>query len=481
MPLTPEHEKLLTKFIKDRPHWPKDKLDLLTWQIKWKLQALPHQREPEDGEYDTFLMLAGRGSGKTHTASHWIGIRAATYGNTRWLVTAPTSNDIRATCFEGDSGLLNIIPHTLIRDYNKSLFEITLHNGSIIQGIPASEPERYRGKQYHGAWFDELCAFDYLDDAYDGVQFTLRLKDPRIRRVQQIITTTPKPKELIVDLNEGKVGGDVYVVNASSYDNRENLSATFFKQLETYDGTDIGRQEIYGEILDPESAGIIKRKHFKMWPADKPTPELEYVLASYDPATSEKTTNDPTACTVWGVFEQQDGGTCAILLDAWDEHLSYPELRRKVINDFKEVVYGADNDFGKGKKADIILMEDKSAGISLIQELQGSGVPVRGYNPGRADKVQRLNIVAPLVTKGKIFIPEDATRKGEFAEWAKRFLRQVCSFPEAGGHDDYVDSLSQGLRMLRDQGWIMVDPLPARDYDYADDPYKKKFVNPYAQ
>jgi phage terminase large subunit-like protein len=95
--------------------------------------------------------------------------------------------------------------------------------------------------------------------------------------------------------------------------------------------------------------------------------------------------------------------------------------------------------------------------------------------------VQRLNIVAPLVTKGKIFIPEDATRKGEFAEWAKRFLRQVCSFPEAGGHDDYVDSLSQGLRMLRDQGWIMVDPLPARDYDYADDPYKKKFVNPYAQ
>ena len=120
MPITADQEKLIKKFIDQRQHWPKPQLDLLMWQVKWKLQALPHQREPEDGEYDTFLMLAGRGSGKTHTASHWIGIRAATYDNTRWLVTAPTSNDIRATCFEGDSGLLNIIPASLIKDYNKS-------------------------------------------------------------------------------------------------------------------------------------------------------------------------------------------------------------------------------------------------------------------------------------------------------------------------------------------------------------------------
>ena len=481
MSLTPKQELELKKFAQARPHWPKQQLDAVIWKVKWHLQALPHQREPDDGEYDTFLMLAGRGSGKTHTASHWIGIRAWTFDNTRWLVTAPTSNDIRATCFEGDSGLLNIIPPSLIRDYNKSLFEITLTNGSIIQGIPGSEPERYRGKQYHGAWFDELCAFDYLDEAYDGVQFTLRLKDPRIPRVQQIITTTPKPKELIVDLNEGKVGGDVYVANASSYDNRANLSETFFKQLETYDGTDIGRQEIYGEILDPESAGIIKRKQFKLWPADKPTPTLEYVIASYDPATSEKTMNDPTACTIWGVFEQLDAGTAIILLDAWDAHLAYPELRRKVIEDYKEVVYGADNDFAKGRKADLILMEDKSAGISLIQELQGAMVPVRGYNPGRADKVQRLNIVAPLVAKGKVFIPEDTKQKGDYADWAKRFLRQVCSFPEAGGHDDYVDSLSQALRVLRDSGWIQLDYLPPRDYSYADDDYGKRFTNPYAQ
>lgn len=479
MALTKKQESILKAFSERNKHWPKDQLDLALWRVRWELQALPHQREPEDGQYDTMLMLAGRGAGKTYTASNWIGQRAALFNGTRWLVTAPTSNDIRATCFEGDSGLLNIIPSSLIDTYNKSLFEIHLKNGSIIQGIPGSEPERYRGKQFHGAWFDELAAFDYLDDAWDQAQFTLRLRDPRIERVQQIVTTTPKPRELIVDLNEKKVGGDVYIVNASSYDNKENLSKSFFKALETYEGTDLGKQEIYGAILDPEDAGIVKRRWFKLWPAKMPSPNLEYVIASYDPATSERTVNDPTACTVWGVFEHMDVGTALILLDAWDDHLSYPELRKKIVNDYKEVVYGADNDFAKGRKADLILLEDKSAGISLIQELQGSGTPVRGYNPGKADKVQRLNIVAPLIAKGKVYIPEDPTIKGEVASWAKRFMRQVCSFPEAGGHDDYVDSLSQALRVLRDSGWIMLDPLPMRDYDYADDSSKRRY-NPYA-
>jgi predicted phage terminase large subunit-like protein len=481
MALNNQQEKLLALFAAQNKHWPKEQLDVALWRVRWELSALDHQREPEDGEYDTMLMLAGRGAGKTYTASNWIGLRAALFNGTRWLVTAPTSNDIRATCFEGDSGLMNIIPPSIIDTYNKSLFEIHLKNGSIIQGIPGSEPERYRGKQFHGAWFDELAAFDYLDDAWDQAQFTLRLRDARFPRVQQIVTTTPKPRELIVDLNEGKVGGDVYVVNASSYDNRANLSKSFFKALETYEGTDLGKQEIYGAILDPEDAGIIKRKWFKLWPASKPSPALEYVIASYDPATSEKTVNDPTACTVWGVFENTDVGTCLILLDAWDEHMSYPELRRKVINDYKEVVYGSDNDFAKGRKADLILMEDKSAGISLIQELQGAYVPVRGYNPGKADKVQRVNIVAPLIAKGRVYIPEDNEIKNEVALWAKRFIRQVCSFPESGGHDDYVDSLSQALRVLRDSGWIALDPLPARDYSYSDDDAAKKRYNPYAQ
>ena len=76
-------------------------------------------------------------------------------------------------------------------------------------------------------------------------------------------------------------------------------------------------------------------------------------------------------------------------------------------------------------------------------------------------------------------VPADSDKPGEIAPWAKRFMRQVCSFPESGGHDDYVDALSQALRVLRDSGWIQLDFLPSKDYDYADD--KKQRFNPYAQ
>ena len=106
--LNKAQEKALAEFAKKHKHWPKKELDLALWRVRWELTALAHQREPDDGNYDTFLMLAGRGSGKTHTASHWIGIRAWKYNQTRWLVTAPTSNDIRATCFEGEIGRAHV-------------------------------------------------------------------------------------------------------------------------------------------------------------------------------------------------------------------------------------------------------------------------------------------------------------------------------------------------------------------------------------
>jgi len=159
VPLTEKQERILKQFAEKNKHWPKQQLDAALWQVKWAIQALPHQREPDGGEYDTLLMLAGRGSGKTHTASHWLGIRAWNYDNTRWLVTAPTSNDIRATCFEGTPDFSISFPRHLFAITTSPSFEITLTNGSLIPGIPASEPERYRGKQYHGAWFDELCAY----------------------------------------------------------------------------------------------------------------------------------------------------------------------------------------------------------------------------------------------------------------------------------------------------------------------------------
>ncbi len=115
------------------------------WRTRWLLKAHTYQITPAGDWWDIWLLLAGRGAGKTRTAAEQLGWWAWQNPNTRWVVAAPTSSDVRSTCFEGDSGLLSVIPSVLVKDYNKALHELTLINGSLIKGIPASEPERFRG------------------------------------------------------------------------------------------------------------------------------------------------------------------------------------------------------------------------------------------------------------------------------------------------------------------------------------------------
>lgn len=455
---------------------PPDAQDVFFWQLKWIETAHKHQLEP-DGEWWTiWLMLAGRGAGKTRAAAESLGQWAIESPRTRWLVSAPTSGDIRGTCFEGDSGLLSVIPKSLIEDYNKSLHELKLINGSFIKGIPASEPERFRGGQWHGAWLDELAAWDYLQESWDMIQFAVRLGV----RTKMICSTTPKPKDLIMELI-GREGQDVVVTRASTYSNIKNLAPSFQRQILQYEGTNLGRQEIHAEIIDPEEGGIVKRDWFRLWPDGKAFPKLEFILQSYDCATSEKTHNDPTGCITLGVFKPLDGGMSVMVLDCWNEHLQYPDLRPKVIDEF-DTAYGE----GKDKKlVDLILVEDKSAGISLIQDLQRAHLPVQAYNPGNADKVQRLSIVANIIKAGRVWVPESSNRKGYVRDWAEGMVSQICSFPEGTAHDEMVDCISQGLRYLRDAGWISIDAPPRDPYDNDDitdaEIYNKRSrENPYS-
>lgn len=454
------------------------------WQLSWTLKAHKHQIEPGTDWWNIWLMLAGRGAGKTRAAAETLGSWAWQYPETRWLVSAPTSGDVRGTCFEGDSGLLSVIPVELIADYNKSLHELKLINGSFIKGISASEPERFRGGQWHGAWLDELAAWDYLQEAWDMIQFAVRLKLPEDKhpdfRTKIIASTTPKPKPLIMELL-GREGDDVTVTKASTYVNVANLAPTFQKQILQYEGTKLGRQEIHAEIIDPEEGGIVKRDWFRLWPDGKPFPKLEFIVQSYDCATSDKTINDPSGCITLGVFKPLDGGMSVMVLDCWNEHLQYPDLRPKVINEY-ETVYGE----GKARKlVDLILVEDKSAGISLIQDLQRAHLPVVAWNPGRADKVQRLSIVANIIKAGRVWVPESSQRKGFVRDWAEGMVSQICSFPEGTVHDEYVDCISQGLRYLRDAGWIGIDAPPREEVEPEDisdaEIYNmREKTNPYA-
>ena len=448
---------------------------VVNWRMEWYQKAHKHQIEPAGDWWSIWLLLAGRGAGKTHAAAITLAEWAWEQPGTRWLVSAPTSGDLKGTCFEGDSGLLSVIPKVLIADYNKSLHELKLINGSFIKGIPASEPERFRGPQFHGGWLDELAAWEYLQESWDMIQFGIRLG----QRTKLICSTTPKPKEVVMDLIS-REGDDVVVTRASTYSNIKNLAPSFQKQILQYEGTNLGRQEIHAEIIDPEEGGIVRRDWFRLWPNGKPFPPLEFIIQSYDCATSDKTHNDPTGSITLGVFKPMDGGMSVMVLDCWQEHLQYPDLRPKVIEEF-ETVYGE----GRERKlVDLILVEDKSAGISLIQDLQRAHLPVHAYNPGKADKIQRLSIVANIIKAGRVWVPESSVRKGYVKDWAEGMVSQICSFPETV-HDEFVDCISQGLRYLRDGGWISIDAPPRDPFDGddildAEEYNRRQRVNPYS-
>ena len=319
---------------------------------------------------------------------------------------------------------------------------------------------------------DELAAWDpnAQQMVWDMMNFGLRLgKNPRA-----VVTTTPKPTILIQNLVKQSRDPEAktIITTGSTYENRTNLAAPFMRQITQYEGTNLGRQEIYAELIDIEESGILKRSWFKKWPAKKEMPFFEYVIQSYDTAFTEKTENDPTGCLVLGIFRpDQDSPHCAMILDCWTEHLKYPELRKKATDDYKNT-YG-----DQEAPVDLLLIEDKGSGIPLIQDLQRAGLPIRKYNPGRPDKVMRLHAVSHLVYNERVYIPESKQVPGEFVTWAEDFLREVCSFPNSP-HDEFVDCLSQGLSLLRDSGWVSIDPVKEKDEE-EDEVWGEEHVNPY--
>lgn len=463
------------------------------WQAHWKDTARDNQIPPFD-MWTECGYLAGRGFGKTRVGAEWL-TRSAFLDPSGFdsCVIAPTHRDIKITCFEGESGILSVLPPELLVEHNKSDMFIKMRNVaggvSTIRGFTAETPERLRGPQHCRAWCDELAAWQYDQDTWDMMLMGLRLGPAP----QVLWTTTPKPKELIRKLSTPQPGR--HIKRGSSYDNRANLPDTFFSNLEQYEGTTLGRQEIYGELIDPEENGVIKRSHFRMWPHDKPLPQFDLVIMSLDTAFTEKTLDkrsgdpDPTACTVWGVFHHEKRNN-VMLLDCWDAHLGMPDLIRRVKKEMN-IAYGDDGDaalikpmFGSskpltsGRKPDILLIEDKGSGISLRQMLEREGLEAYAYNPGRADKLTRLHIVSPIFARRMIWLPESAKHPGQPRNWIDPLLHQLCAFTGPGSvkHDDYVDSTTQALRLMMDKR--LLDAVQARKDETGPPP--KVITNPYA-
>lgn len=227
----------------------------------------------------------------------------------------------------------------------------------------------------------------------------------------------------------------------------------------------------------PAEGGILKTKYINLWPASKPLPQFEYILQSYDCAFTEKTSGDPTACSVYAIFTH-NGERHVMLIDAWDEHLSYPELRTRAIREWQTEYGGTTVKDGlrTARRPDRVLIEAKASGQSLLQDLRLARVPAIGYNPGNADKVSRAHQAAPTLELGYVWVPESGKNPGHAVTWAAAFMKQLEKFPVAE-HDDYVDTFTQAIIYMKNDGWF--DLPKARDIDEPRH-WKRERTNPYA-
>lgn len=215
-------------------------------RVVWAKQLARPEQLPPEGDWSTWLIISGRGWGKTRTGAEWLAWQAVANPGTRWAIVAATFGDARDTCVEGDSGLLKILQrYGQVKKWNRSLGEIQMNNGSLVKLFSADEPDRLRGPQFHGAWCDELAAWKYMD-SFDQLQFGLRLgTDPKT-----LITTTPRPIPIIQQLVR-RNDGSVAVTRGATFDNAKNLAPAALAQLRArYEGTRLGRQELFGEVLN---------------------------------------------------------------------------------------------------------------------------------------------------------------------------------------------------------------------------------------
>ena len=265
----------------------------------WLKTARAKQVAPEGNHY-IWLILAGRGWGKTRTGAQDIVLYALRNPNSQCAVVAPTHGDLRRVCFGGPSGLLSIIPKECFaksrdyKGYSSSTSEIRLFNGSKILGFAAQEPDRLRGPQFHRAWCDELAAWRY-PETFDQLMFGLRLGN----NPQCVITTTPKPTKLIKELVERD---DVHVTKGNTFENEENLAESALAMLkERYEGTTMGRQELYAEIVDNLEGAL--------WRSDmidetrlsaNEERELTNIIVAIDPAVTANENSDETGIIVVG-------------------------------------------------------------------------------------------------------------------------------------------------------------------------------------
>ncbi len=258
----------------------------------WRLWARPEQLAP-CSDWDTWLILAGRGWGKTRTGGEWVCEQEAA-GESRVALVGATAADVRDVMIEGESGILACAPPHRRPKYEPSKRRLTWPSGTVATAFSAEEPKRLRGPQHAVAWCDEIAAWQYPDDTWDNLQFGMRLgARPRV-----CVTTTPRPIPIVRTLLKDPRAA---ITRGATFANRANLPGGFLrKMVEKYAGTRLGRQELYAEVLDDNPGALWKRALIDDHRVVA-VPDFLRVVVAVDPAVSKKATSNQTGIVVIGI------------------------------------------------------------------------------------------------------------------------------------------------------------------------------------
>jgi len=396
---------------------------LASLKYDWDFWSRPNQLPPE-GDWNTWVVMAGRGFGKTRMGSEWIRSLAHKYPGCRIALVAETAADARDVMIKGDSGLLSVDP-TLDDDcWSPTNRCLTWPNGSRAFTYNGTTPDQLRGPQHHFAWVDELAKFEYMQEAWDQLQFGLRLG----RHPQSLVTTTPRPLPLIKKLCNDP---DVVVTKGATLDNQANLAKNTIKQLyDRYGGTRLGRQELEGEILEDIPGALWRREDIDSGRLNHAPDDLERVIVAVDPAASSEERSDENGIVVVGLARDKDGYARGYVLEDASLRGTPEEWSRRAVQMYRKW------------EADRIVAEKNNGGemVETVIRTADRSVPVRLVHATRG-KIVRAEPISALYEQGRVH------HVGRFDELED----QMCLFSidnvrnSSTGSPDRVDALVWGL------------------------------------
>ncbi len=405
--------------------------------------ARPDQIMPE-GDWSIWLLLAGRGFGKTRTGAEAIR-EVVTRGIAgRIGLIAETAADARDVMV---AELCSIFPNGETPVYVKSNRCVEFHNGAKAWTYNATEPDQLRGPQHDFLWHDELAKWRYARETWDQSQFGLRLgKHPR-----QIVTTTPRPIELIKNIvagNEGKV----HITRGKTMDNRANLAPAFLERIEArYAGTRLGRQELEAEILGDLPGALWQQSTLDLYRVTE-VPELARIVVAVDPAITNTEESDEHGIMVAGIGADQTG----YVIDDQTMRGSPAEWARRAISLSK--THGADGvvvEVNQGGDMVAHTLRTIAPNLNIIEVRATRGKHVRAepiaalYEQGRVRHVGQFPELESQLTQFTVagYEGEDSPDRADSLIWAltELFPDMVETVPDASVHHH---------RRGRPQGWL---------------------------